>query len=187
MLYVLIVACETGFWLVLLLALALRYLRRQERQSRALLLCLPLIDVLLLAFTALDLRGGTTATFAHGLAAAYVGFTVAFGGLAVAWADARFAHSFAGGPTPTKAPSRGWPAVRHEFSLWMRCIVACLITVALVEALVLLIGRREGAQALLEWHKHAFGCVVLWFVFGPVWTAITAWRSAEQGTGRVEL
>lgn len=176
LLYVLIVACEIGFWLVLLLALAFRYLLSRERVSRALLLGLPLIDGLLLLFTALDLRAGAAATFAHGLAAAYVGFTVAFGALAVRWADAHFAHRFAAGPAPVKAPSSGWPAVRYELGLWARCIVACFITVTLVEALVLFIGRGEAAAPLLEWHKHAFGCVVLWFVFGPLWTLITAWR-----------
>ena len=93
-LYVLIVACEVAFWLVLLLSLAIRYLFRREALSRWLLIALPLIDVLLLVFTALDLRAGTTATFAHGLAAAYVGFTIAFGAIAVQWADAHFAHRF---------------------------------------------------------------------------------------------
>ncbi|MCA9233790.1 MAG: hypothetical protein KDA57_24350, partial [Planctomycetales bacterium] len=73
LLYALIVACEVGFWVILLLALALRYLLRKEPLSRAMLLCLPLVDVLLLLFTAMDLRRGATATFAHGLAAAYVG------------------------------------------------------------------------------------------------------------------
>ena len=66
--------------------------------------------------------------------------------------------------------------LRYELGLWARCIVACFITVTLVEALVLFIGRGEAAAPLLEWHKHAFGCVVLWFVFGPLWTLITAWR-----------
>ena len=112
LLYGLIVACEVGFWVVLLAALAARYLLRKEPLSRALLLGLPLIDVLLLIFTALDLRRGAPATFAHGLAAAYLGFTIAFGGMAVKWADAHFAHRFAAGPLPAKAPSRGWAAVR---------------------------------------------------------------------------
>jgi hypothetical protein len=107
LLYALIVACEVGFWVVLLVALVVRYLLLKEYLSRALLLCLPLIDLLLLVFTALDLRRGSTATFAHGLAAAYVGFTVAFGGMAVKWADAHFAHRFAAGPVPATAPSRG--------------------------------------------------------------------------------
>jgi hypothetical protein len=179
LLYALIVACEAGFWVILLLALALRYALRKETLSRALLICLPLIDVLLLVFTAMDLRRGATATFAHGLAAAYVGFTVAFGGMAVNWADARFAHRFAAGPAPGKAPSRGWEAVRYDFNLWGRCIVACVITMALVEALIQFVGTSEATQTLLAWHKHAFGCMVLWFIFGPIWSLATAWRRAH--------
>lgn len=178
LLFALIVACELGFWAVLLAALVIRYLRRNERLSRALLICLPLIDLLLLGFTALDLRAGTAATFAHGLAAAYVGFTIAFGGLAVRWADARFAHRFAGGPPPARAPTRGWAVVRYDLILWARCIGACVITVVLIEALVQVVGAGEAAQPLLDWQKHAFGCVVLWFFFGPVWSLATAWRRA---------
>ena len=176
LLYSLILACEVGFWVVLFAALAVRYLLVKERLSRALLLCLPLVDVLLLIFTAMDLRRGSTATFAHGLAAAYVGFTVAFGGMAVKWADAHFAHRFAAGPVPAKVPSHGWNAVRYDFNLWGRCIVACIITIALVEALVQFVGSGKATEPLLAWHKHAFGCIVLWFVFGPAWSLATAWR-----------
>jgi hypothetical protein len=179
LLYSLIVACEIGFWVILLLALAVQYLLRHEALSRAILICLPLTDLLLLVFAALDLRRGATATFAHGLAAAYIGFTVAFGGLAVKWADAHFAHRFAAGPAPVKAPSSGWEAVRYDFKLWVRCIVACAIAVGLVEAIVLFNESSEASQPLLEWHKHAFGCIVLWFLFGPVWSIATAWRRAH--------
>ena len=179
LLYALIVACEVGFWIILILALAVRYRLRKEQLSRAMLLCLPLIDVLLLVFTAMDMRRGATATFAHGLAAAYVGFTVAFGGMAVKWADAHFAYRFAAGPVPRKAPSRGWEAVRYDFNLWGRCIVACVITMILVEALVQFIGTSEATEPLLAWQKRAFGCIVLWFFFGPVWSLATAWRRAQ--------
>lgn len=179
LLYVLIVACEAGFWVVLLLALAVRYLLRKQRFSSVLLVLLPLIDLFLLCFTAIDLQRGTKATFAHGLAAAYIGFTIAFGGIAVKWADAHFAHRFAGGEARPKAPSRGWGLVRYDFSLWGRCIVACLITTALVEVLARSVGSTESTEPLLAWHRHAFGCVVLWFFFGPVWSLATAWRRAR--------
>lgn len=179
LLYALIVACEVGFWVILILALAVRYLLRKERLSRALLFCLPLLDFLLLLFTATDLRGGTTAAFAHGLAAAYLGFTVAFGSLAVKLADSHFAYRFAAGAEPTKTPTRGWQLVRYDLGLWGRCIVACLVTMALVEALVRFVGNADTTQPLLVWHKHAFGCIVLWFFLGPAWSLATAWRRAQ--------
>jgi hypothetical protein len=180
LLYALILACEVGFWAVLLVALAVRYLLAKERLSRAMLLCLPLIDLLLLAFTAMDLRRGSTATFAHGLAAAYVGFALAFGGMAVKWADAHSAHRFAGGPAPAKAPSGGWHVVRYDFILWGRCTVACIITMVLIEALVQFVGGSEATLLpLLAWHKHAFGCIVLWFLFGPAWSLATVWSRSH--------
>jgi hypothetical protein len=41
-------------------------------------------------------------------------------------------------------------AVRYDFKLWWRCIVACVITMALVEALVQFVGTREATPPLLE-------------------------------------
>lgn len=171
-LYWLIVGCEAAFWVVLLLALGARYLLRRARLSRLLLFALPVVDLLLLAFTALDLRSGTEATFAHGLATAYVGFTLAFGGVVVSWADQRFAHRFAGGAPPVPAPKHGWPALRYELALWLRCIVAWGITVALLIALIAYVGDVSNTQALYTWFRIALGSVVLWFVFGPVWSLV---------------
>ncbi|WP_119315068.1 hypothetical protein [Calidithermus terrae] len=176
LLYALIVGCEITFWVILVLALAVRYLLRRERVSRILLMCLPVVDLLLITFTAVDLRRGATPAFAHGLAAAYIGFTVAFGGIAVRWADERFAHRFAAGPAPSQAPSRGWALVRYDLLLWVRCIGAAVITMALVEVLAYFSGNAAAAEPLLAWHKHAFGAVVVWFIFGPAWSLATAWR-----------
>jgi hypothetical protein len=171
-LYWLIVGCEVAFWLLLVLALAVRYVLRRNRLSRALLLGLPTADMLLLAFTAMDLRAGTPATFAHGLATAYVGFTVAFGGVMVCWADQRFAHRFAGGPPPITSPTRGWPSVRYEFALWLRCIVAWIITIALLIALIAYVDNEANTQQLHQWFRIAFGSVIVWFVLGPVWSLL---------------
>jgi hypothetical protein len=172
LLYLLIVGCEVAFWLVLLLSLVVRYLWQQPAYSRWLLLSLPVIDLLLLVFTALDLRAGATATVAHGLAAAYVGFTVAFGGVAVRWADAHFAHRFAGGPTPAKAPSRGWKAVRYEFELWLRCIAAWIIALALITALIAWLGQSAATRPLQLWYRLGLGCIFFWLVFGPAWSLV---------------
>jgi hypothetical protein len=52
---------------------------------------------ILLAATVVDLRSESVATFAHGLAAAYLGFSIAFGGVTIEWADGVFARRFTGG------------------------------------------------------------------------------------------
>jgi hypothetical protein len=179
LLYWLIVGCEAAFWLVLLAGLAARYLLRRERLSRALLLSLPVVDILLVAFTAADLKAGTTATVAHGLATAYVGFTVAFGAVMVRWADQRFAHRFAGGPAPVKTPDRGWPAVRHELELWLRCVVAWIIALAVLIALIAYVDNDAITQPLHQWFRIALGSVFLWFVFGPVWSVVFFRREAK--------
>jgi hypothetical protein len=171
-LYAAIVACEAAFWLVLLAALAARYLWRRSGLGRALLFALPVVDVLRLVFTAVDLRSGARADFAHGLATAYVGFTIAFGGTLVAWADRLFARRFAGGPAPLPPPARGWPAVRYEFGLWLRCVVAWIITLALLVALIAFVDDAARTEALGQWFRFALGGIVLWFVFGPAWSLV---------------
>jgi hypothetical protein len=177
-LYGLIVGCEAAFWLVLVLALAARYLLRKERLSRVLLYLLPVTDLLLLAFTTMDLRAGTPATFAHGLATAYVGFTVAFGSVAVRWADQHFAFRFAGGPSPEKAPSLGWEAVRYELVLWFRSIVAWIIALVLLIALIAYIDNEAVTQELHQWFRIAFGSIFVWFIFGPLWSLVFFRRTA---------
>ena len=171
-LYLLIVACEVAFWLILLLSLVVRYLLRREQASRWLLRSLPAVDVVLFTVTTLDLKAGSPATMAHGLAAAYVGFTLAFGSLAVRWADAHFAHRFAAGAVPAKAPSTGWKAVRYEFDLWMRCILAWIIALALLTGLIAYVGDDAITRPLRAWYAFAAGSIAFWFVFGPAWSLV---------------
>jgi hypothetical protein len=178
-LYLLILGCEVAFWLILLLSLVARYLLHRGALSRSLLLSLPFVDVLLLAFTALDLRAGTTATVAHGLAAVYVGFTIAFGSVAVRWADAHFAYRFASGAVPAAAPATGWKAVRFDFELWLRCIAGWIVAFALLEALIALVGNDAVTHSLRVWYKFGFGSVFFWFVFGPAWSLVFFRRKAR--------
>ena len=95
-----IVACEIGFWVLIVLGLVARYLLRRPRIGAFLLVLTPVVDVVLLIAVAVDLRDGGAATFAHALAAIYLGFSLVYGRRMIHWADVRFAHRFAGGPAP---------------------------------------------------------------------------------------
>ena len=171
-LYISIVACEIAFWVMLVAGLAFRYLLRWRLVSTFLLVCVPLIDVALLVFTFIDLRSGTTATFAHGLAAAYVGFTVAFGSSIIRWADERFAHRFAGGPPPSKTPEQGWAAVLYEFKLWARCLAAVAIIYVLLIAGIAFVDDASKTAELNIWFRLPLGTAFFWFIFGPLWSVV---------------
>ncbi len=62
-----IVACEIGFWVVIALGLAVRYGLGKERLGLFILALTPLVDLVLLAVTSVDLYQGATATRAHAL------------------------------------------------------------------------------------------------------------------------
>lgn len=58
MLVALIIACEIAFWVLLAGGLALRYLAKMPRLGAAVLLCEPLLELVLLVVTTLDLKNG---------------------------------------------------------------------------------------------------------------------------------
>lgn len=151
-----IIGCEIGFWVLLGLGLATRYLWRMRRLSTALLVAVPLLDVILLAAAVIDIRGGAEANWRHGLAAGYLAYSIVFGHRTLRWADQRFAHRFAGGPPPWKPPPGGMARARYEWTMWLRTVLACAIAAILLYGLAWLVGDWSRTTALLE-----FGGVLL--------------------------
>lgn len=173
----LVVACEIAFWVFLLAAVVARYALHLRRTSTVLLLCEPLLEVVLLVATVGDLLRGSEASWTHGLAALYLGFTVAFGKRTVNAVDAWVAHRFAGAPQPPKPPKYGAAKVRYEWALWGRVLLAWAVAVAILGVLLLIAqGSGEAAaqqrEVLLGWGGRASVVLVIWFVTGPLWTSL---------------
>jgi hypothetical protein len=162
MLYILIAGAEIAFWVVLASGLAARYLLERRRLSTVLLASVPLVDLVLLIATAAHLSGGATAEPAHGLAAAYLGVSVAFGPNLVRWADVRFAHRFAGGPPPQKPPRRGPARARHEWREFGKAAAAWTISVGLLLLAIAVIGDAERSEPLLAWIARLTGVLAIW-------------------------
>ncbi|TQS43642.1 hypothetical protein [Cryptosporangium phraense] len=172
-----IVACEIGFWILLGAGLATRYLLGRPKAGAALLIGTALVDVLTLIAAVIDLRRGATADWSHGLAALYLGFSVAFGPTLVRWADERFAHRFAGGPPPTKPPKYGAARARYEWILWLRAVVACAIAGALLFGAIELVGDAERTAALGGTLGALPRIVVIW---GIVAATYTVWPNSPR-------
>jgi len=167
-----IIAAEIAFWAVLAAGLAARYLLGRRRLGAALLVATPLIDLALLAATIVDLRGGAEAAFAHGLAAVYIGVSVAFGPSMIRWADERFAHRFAGGPEPSRPPKGGRARTRHEWREFGKAVIAWTVSVTLLLGGIALVGdadRTEGLQAWLAQVTLVLAIWSLWPITHTLW------------------
>ncbi|MFD9814417.1 hypothetical protein [Streptomyces sp. NPDC059080] len=150
MVVTLIVVCEVGFWVLLAAGLALRYGCRMPRTGAAVLLLEPLLELVLLTVTAIDLRNGATADWRHGLAAVYLGCTVAYGPYTIRWADGHAAHRFGGAPRPVKPPRYGPARARHEGKLWLRTVVMGAVAAGLLQLAAWYVGDGDTAT-LREW------------------------------------
>lgn len=109
MVVALIIACEVGFWVLLALGLGARYLLKWRRTGVVLLLCEPVLELVLFAVTAWDLKNGAEPGWEHGLAALYIGYTVAYGHYTIRWLDGHAAHRLGGAPPPVKPLATAGP------------------------------------------------------------------------------
>lgn len=182
-----IIACEVGFWILLGSGLAARYLLRLRRLSTKLLLCVPLLDVALLTLIAWDLLANeTTAEFAHGLGAVYLGFTVAFGHQIITRTDVWFAHRFAGGPAPVKPPKTGLPQLRYEWGQWARMLLCAVIASAVLGAIILLVNDATRTAELASWFARVWLITAIWFVGWPGWLTLAHLAKPGAEVGRDE-
>ncbi|MEV4682746.1 hypothetical protein [Streptomyces kurssanovii] len=173
MIVTLIVICEVGFWVLLAAGLSVRYLLRMPRTGAALLLCEPLLEVLLLVVTAIDLKNGAEPDWKHGLAALYIGYTVGHGHRTVKWLDGHAAHRLAGGPPPPKPPRYGMARARYEGRIWLGTAVGAIVATALLQIAIWYVGDAGQSESLRSWMYGAWraagihGLIALTYVVLP--------------------
>lgn len=180
-LVLLIGACEVFFWVFLLGGLATRYVFRARRLSTVLPVSVPVLDVVLVCASLLDVAGGSPPGLAHGLAAVYLGFTVAFGHSVIRWADGRFAHRFAGGPPPPRPPRYGTRKVLHEWKEWGKLALGWGIALAVMTVTALVAGT--GIPAPTAWTADPMWSWAVWRACCAQ-AGVSGWRSASTPPAR---
>ncbi len=141
-----IVCCEILFWVFIVAGLIVRYGFRRERLGFRLMAMSPVIDIVLLLLTVFDLSRGSTATLAHGLAAIYIGVSLAFGKQMIAWADERYRRFILREQVSREQISKA----RKERNGFYRHVLAFLIGGALLGAMILWLGDAEQTESLLR-------------------------------------
>lgn len=89
---ILLITAEILFWVFIILGLISRYVMRREKLGLFFFVLTPVIDLTLVITMSLDLLNGATATMPHGIAAVYIGVSIAFGKQMIRWADERFKY-----------------------------------------------------------------------------------------------
>lgn len=174
----LIVACEVLFWVFLGSGLVARYPLGRPTLGAALLLCAPLVDVVLLVAAAVDLRTGGVASWSHGLAAAYIGFSVAFGHSIIRWADAHFVHRFAHGRAPTKPARYGRARAAREWREFGKALIAWGVACGLLAAIGM-VGDPHRTEALSDWIRTLSVALGVWGVIALSYTVFPARERAR--------
>ncbi|MFG2398172.1 hypothetical protein [Streptomyces lydicus] len=181
MVVTLIIACEVGFWVLLAAGLALRYLARMRRTGAAVLLMEPVLELVLLIVTAIDLKNGASADWKHGLAALYIGYTVAYGHYTIKWVDGHFSHRFAGGPPPPKPPRYGMARAKHEGMLWLRTVLWVAISAALLQIAIWYVGEDGDTASLRSWQATSLRILI---IHGVIAVSYLIWQKKDPDRGR---
>ncbi|EFL34894.1 conserved hypothetical protein [Streptomyces viridochromogenes DSM 40736] len=173
MIVALIAACEIGFWVLLAAGLGARYLLRMPRLGLGLLLCEPLLEVVLLVATVLDLRSGAEPNWSHGLAALYIGYTVGHGHRTVKWLDGHAAHRLGGAPPPLGPPRYGMARARHECKVWLGTLTGAVVATVLLQLAIWYVDDPSRVTSLESWRYTAWraagihGLIALSYLIWP--------------------
>ena len=165
-----IIGCEIGFWVFVLLGLTARYVLRRPRTGIVLLAMTPVVDLVLLTAVIIHLQAGGASRFFHGLAALYLGVSVAYGHKMVTWADARFAHRFAHGPAPVRR--YGSDYAKDTWKDAARTGIAVGIAAGILWLLMHLVADPSRTHAL----HGIYPVLGIWFLIDLIWAiSYTLW------------
>lgn len=166
-----IVASEIGFWIVIILGLITRYIFKKEKLGFFFLALTPVIDLLLLVTTSIDMYRGATATTAHAIAAVYIGISIAFGRDMIKWADGRFRYYIAKqGSKPIQLFGMDY-AIQYLKS-WGKHVLAYAIGAGILFILIFSINdsaRTEALDGILKLWTLVLGIDLIIAITNFIW------------------
>lgn len=150
----LIIAAELLIWVCISLIIFSRYKLKNKPLSVFFFIWMIIINIILLILTAVDLKSGSTVTFAHGLAAIYIGISIAFGSQMIGYADRMYQNYFLKEHTPIEKPTK-----RQKLMTTLRHFLAYIIGAGLLYIMIQYIGN-EQATGKLQWFIKIWTIVI---------------------------
>ena len=154
-----IIACEVGFWVFIVAGLVTRYIFNQKRVGLFLLAMTPVVDLILIIVTSVDIYQGAVPTTAHGIAPIYIAFSIVYGRSMIRWADEHFLYYVKrAGTKPVRRI--GMDYAKHSMKGSLQHIVAYVIGGAMLLCMIFYIGNHTDTTALQNTLK-LWGVIVL--------------------------
>jgi len=142
-----IVASEIAFWILIVAGLATRYLLKRKKLGLFFLALTPVIDLILLITASVDMYHGATATWAHGIAAVYIGVSIVFGKSMIRWADDKFRY-FVTKEGGKPAKKYGTEFAVHELKGFLKHVLSYGLGAGYLFILITLIQDPSRTEAL---------------------------------------
>ena len=175
-----IFGARIGFWVVLGAGMVVRYLLRLRHTSTVILAGIPMLDLVLVIGTAVDLHRGAQVGVEQALPAFDFGSSLAFGPATLRWADAGIAHRFSGGLGPQRVPKHGPERKAYLLLEWRRVVVTATIASVVLAVLICYFATAQQQGVLWWWIGCTWVVTGLWYVFRP----LRASRKPAEPVGR---
>ncbi|NQX48438.1 hypothetical protein HQN87_24215 [Paenibacillus tritici] len=142
-----IVTCEVLFWVVILAGFTARYIFKRPTLGLIFLALTPVLDIILLVISGVDLAHGASATTAHALAAVYISISIVFGKSMIAWADERFRYYITKqGTKPVKR--YGMDHAKHYLQGFVKHLLSFALAAGILYGLIVWIDDASRTEAL---------------------------------------
>lgn len=160
-----IVAVEISFWIFIIAGLITRYIFNRKKAGIFLLAMTPIVDLVLLVVTSIDVYRGAEITLAHSIAPIYLAVSLVYGKFMVQWADERFLYYVKReGPKPIRRI--GMDFAKHSMKGSLQHVLAYIIGGALLLFMIFYIGDSSKTEIL-------WGTLKLWGVVVLIDNAIS--------------
>lgn len=145
----LIILAEVAFWVAIIAGLFARYIIKMPKLSLFFFFMTPLIDLALLLLTAIDLKNGEVATFMHGIAAIYIGISIAYGKTMIDLADEKF-RVWVLKMKEVRKPLTGTAKGKREIKLFGKHVLAFVLGSILLRLMVTFVDDSDSTAALQQ-------------------------------------
>ncbi len=143
----LIVACEISFWIFIIAGLIARYIFNRKTAGLFLLAMIPIVDLVLIVVTSIDIYRGAEITLAHSIAPIYLAVSLVYGKTMINWADERFLYYVKQeGPKPIRRI--GMDFAKHSMKGSLQHVLAYIIGGTLLLFMIFYIGDSSKTEIL---------------------------------------